>query len=210
MALENRDKSFPPHPLKLRLLSLSFFSSVALEASPLQHKFLNDTELALRSLRRTINDGVQASQTNNPSAPPPSPRIRPFASSFPVARLFRSFEFLFAATTFVPRNKFWNSFQQHLGLVHFFIALSTLLLSTRIYFLIVLFSSFQGMMTVMVRGKFSGWKLIYDQYQLSRRETLKYLRSFSKLFLFFCFFGQFTSLCAQLLPISRTIFFGDF
>lgn len=96
------------------------------------------------------------------------------------------------------------------GLVHFFIALSTLLLSTRIYFLIVLFSSFQGMMTVMVRGKFSGWKLIYDQYQLSRRETLKYLRSFSKLFLFFCFFGQFTSLCAQLLPISRTIFFGDF
>lgn len=96
------------------------------------------------------------------------------------------------------------------GLVHFFIALSTLLLSTRIYFLIVLFSSFQGMMTVMVRGKFSGWKLIYDQYQLSRREALKYLRFFSELFLFFCFFGQFTSLCAQLLPISRTIFFGDF
>lgn len=156
MALENRDKSFPPHPLKLRLLLLSFFSSVALEASPLQHKFLNDTELALRSLRRTINDGVQASQTNNPSAPPPSPRIRPFASSFPVARLFRSFEFFsrrqhsfHVINSEILSNNTW-------GLVHFFIALSTLLLSTRIYFLIVLFSSFQGMMTVMVRGKFSG------------------------------------------------------
>lgn len=208
MALENRDKSFPPHPLKLRLLPLSFFSSVALEASPLQHKFLNDTELALRSLRRTINDGVQALQTNNPSAPPPSPRIRPFASSFPVARLFRSFEFFFAAATFVPRNKFWNSFQQHLGVGSF--------LYRSFHSLVVHSYIFSYCPLLFLSGDDDGdgsRKVLWMKINLWPAPTFAKRGASLNIFVsfpFFLFFGQFTSLCAQLLPISRTIFFGDF
>lgn len=96
MAFENRDKSSPQTPPLL----VSFFSSNALEAPPLWHKFLNDTEsFALRSSRRTINDGVQGSQTNNPFAPPSLlPSIHPSSR-------FSSFQFFFhGGNVPVPRE----------------------------------------------------------------------------------------------------------
>lgn len=120
--------------------------------------------------------------------------------------------FFFAAATFVPRNKFWNSFQQHLGVGSF--------LYRSFHSLVVHSYIFSYCPLLFLSGDDDGdgsRKVLWMKINLwpaptfaKRGASLNIFVPFRNFSFFFCFFGQFTSLCAQLLPISRTIFFGDF
>ena len=178
MAFENRDKSSPQTPPLL----VSFFSSNALEAPPLWHKFLNDTEsFALRSSRRTINDGLcRVRKQTTPSRLPPS-----FLPSIHPSSRFSSFQFFFRdGNVPVPREinseipserrRTWRGLVNFSPLYIFF------------YYPLILFLS-QG------DGRILWMRINLNDWQQRGVQLVKYLSFFSFFFFFFLLWNSMPS-----------------